>query len=612
MGIFGKDKKEKSSRRRKKKSSRKKDKRTKAEIDASNAFESFVVEEIEMGSADNFHLENVPVRKTSQARLRPNWKAIVKFQSVWLGLWALIVIAAIVFRVALLPDESLLLTTAWDASLSGNTLLLNPDARTGMQTAPLFIWLVQFGWGLFGFVEWLPHILAAVFGLLSLSVLSIMARRMWPLEAEVALYAPLLMLGCFVWAIDLTIISNHMVHLFFVCLSMYTLLLMREQVRLAWLLFGLFASIAAMTGGLVSFAYTLPVALLGPVWLAREVTSGYWYKRLSLSVLVILVFCGIWLAPVFTKLGMTDFILFLKNSVAPAAMVIAAAEKPGWWYVLLLPLMLFPWTLWPLVWSRFAGLRKFRDHGGVGFLFTWLFSTVFILSFFEVKQPHLLIPVLPAIALFTSYLLLRQDFCASKDHESPFSSMGFPIILLGGGLAILPNISKIEVLPDFLWSFSPLVGIGVSVVGITLAWMPVRKMKQQVTNIAIFSLMSSVFIIMWAWWQFGQSYQVEKITSVLASADANGESIAHLGNYHGQYGYSGRLLHTVKQVDDKNLVDWIAKHPKGILIAQKWPWQPTEIRVATPLLKSSYQNLDVFLWRTADITEAIIKSKNIK
>lgn len=610
MGIFSKDKKDKSHKRRKKRSSRRKNKIS--EADASSAFDKFIVEEIEIGSADNFHLERMPVQKSSQGRSRPNWKAIVKFESIWLGLWALLVVTAIVFRVALLPDESLLLTTAWDASLAGNAFLLNLEAQTGLQTAPLFIWLVQFGWGLVGFIEWLPHILSAVFGLLSLSVLSIMARRMWPLEDEVALYAPLLMLGCFVWAIDLTIISSHMAHLFFVCLSMYALLLMREQVRLSWLIFGLFASLAAMTGGLVSFVYTLPVAILGPVWLAREVSSGYWYKKIFLSIVTIVLLCGIWLAPVYTKLGPTDFLLFLENSFQPYPMIVFASEKPGWWYVFLLPLMLFPWTLWPLVWKRFSGLHRFRDHGGVSFCFAWIISTVFILSFFDVKQPHLLIPVLPAIVLFTSYLLLRRDFCAEKDHESPFSSMGFPIILLGGVLATLPNISKIEVLPDFLWNFSPLVGIGISVVGITLAWMPVHKMKQQVTNVAIFSLMSTVFIIMWAWWQFGQNYQVEKMTEVLAKADASGVAIAHVGRYNGQYGYSGRLLHPIKQLSKKEVNAWIINNPEGVLIAQEWIFDPGIVPVTPPIVKSSYQDKQVMMWSVPDIIQAIKDSDKSK
>ena len=254
---------------------------------------------------------------------------------------------------------------------------------------------------------------------------------------------------------------------------------------------------------------------------------------------------------------------------------------------------------------RFSRLYKFTDHGGVGFCFTWVISTVLILSFFEVKQAYLLIPVLPAIVLFTSYLLLRQDFSARKDHESPFSSMGFPIILLGGLLAILPNFPKIEVLPDFLWNFSPMVGIGLSIVGITLAWMPVHKMKQQVTNVAIFSLTATVFLIMWAWWQFGHNYQVEKITGVLARADASGAAIAHVGQYNGQYGYSGRLSRPVQQISKKEINAWIINNPDGVLISREWMFDPDNVPVAPPIAKSHYLDKKVMVWPVADIIQAI-------
>jgi len=232
-------------------------------------------------------------------------------------------------------------------------------------------------------------------------------------------------------------------------------------------------------------------------------------------------------------------------------------------------------------------------------------STVFLLSLFDTKQPQLLIPVLPAFILFISYLLLRKDFCAEKDHESPFSSMGFPVILIGGILAILPSTSRIEYLPDFLWSISPWAGIGVSVVGITLAWMPVHKMKQQLTNVAIFSLMSTVFIIMWAWWQFGPSYQVEKIVKVLASADARGAPIAHVGDYHGQYGYKARLTHPIKVLGKKDVNAWIANNPKGVLIASTWVFDRKKIPNTPPVFTGEYRNEQVMIWRVADIYQAI-------
>ena len=71
--------------------------------------------------------------------------------------------------------------------------------------------------------------------------------------------------------------------------------------------------------------------------------------------------------------------------------------RPWWWYLPLLPVLLFPWSVWPPLWRAAARWRALRDDGGARLLALWLASAFAAFCAIGGKQVHYLIPLLPAL-----------------------------------------------------------------------------------------------------------------------------------------------------------------------------------------------------------------------
>ena len=79
-----------------------------------------------------------------------------------------------------------------------------------------------------------------------------------------------------------------------------------------------------------------------------------------------------------------------------------AHRRPLWWYVPLLPVMLFPWLLWLPVWRGLNRLRHCLGDTGVRFCLAWFLPTFVAFSFISGKQMHYLLPIFPAFALLVA------------------------------------------------------------------------------------------------------------------------------------------------------------------------------------------------------------------
>jgi len=82
--------------------------------------------------------------------------------------------------------------------------------------------------------------------------------------------------------------------------------------------------------------------------------------------------------------------------------------RPVYFYLLILPLLLAPWTLLPHFWkgmSRIPG--EFGRQRGIRFLVLWIVPTIAAFSLVAGKQPHYLVPLLPGMALLIAFATTR-------------------------------------------------------------------------------------------------------------------------------------------------------------------------------------------------------------
>jgi hypothetical protein len=72
-----------------------------------------------------------------------------------------------------------------------------------------------------------------------------------------------------------------------------------------------------------------------------------------------------------------------------------AHKRPFWWYLPLLPLLFFPWLLWPGLWRRLLALKRESLDGGLRFCLAWLRRCSLFFSLISGKQIHYLVPLFP-------------------------------------------------------------------------------------------------------------------------------------------------------------------------------------------------------------------------
>ena len=560
------------------------------------AIEKFVVEEIEVGG--------IPTRPTPAPITAPKpaaaWAEDARLAAAWIGLWTLLVAAALFARSGWPVDETRVLAIAWDMRLAGDFLLPSLNNELSYQP-PLLYSLVYFGWKFFGAEEWWARMLPALFSLAALYMTGRLARLLWPRSPDAARYAPFMLLGIFFWALYTTVTLGDMLLVFFTLLALRGVLIMwRRRDMRAWMLLGAALGLGVLAHGFAILLYVLPVALLAPLWAAGSpgMNWKYWYLDTTKALLLAIAVVAAWAVPAARDAGVPYIVKWITVSLSPPVLELFPGSRPWWWYALLLPLLLLPWSLWPLLWMRLWRIRRQKLNPGILFCMAWVFPTLALLSLYDVKQPQMLLPLLPAGVLAGCYLLFDGEI-PPGDEDRPLAGMSIPLILLGGLFAVMPKLPRVEFLPGFLWELSPLIGVGVIVVGIVLAWLPFKESRQRVLETAAFSASLVAIVVLVVGSQFEPLREVKDVARALAQAQQARRPIAHVGDYQGQFHFYGRLEHPLSVLAADEAEAWAERYPSGVLVVYAGAWQPRLRPGARPMLEAPYLDGAVYAWEAA-------------
>jgi 4-amino-4-deoxy-L-arabinose transferase-like glycosyltransferase len=554
------------------------------------SLDGFEVEEIELtGTA--------PPRVPQQHKTPPRWWPALRIGGGAIGLGLIAVIAALATRSAWPSDETRWLAIAWEMWVHGDLLVPRLNG-VPVSVAPLFFWLVQLGWQVFGVVEWWPRLLPALFMFGSLFLAARMARFLWPGQGDAARYAPLALLGGFYWVFSATLLSADLLTVFFTLFALSTVLWMwRTRDLRVWLLLALAFGFGLLASGSLIFLNVLPVALLAPLWARGTPTMPwkYWYADIFKAAFVGLAIYAAWAVPAAAGAGVAGVLGPLLAPLQANTLDLFAGARPWWWYLFLLPWLAFPWALWPLPWMRFWHIRREPISNGLAFCMWWAVSVIALFSFFDVKQPQFLLPVVPAFFLVANWLLLDTEH-AAHDHSRIASTMIFPLLLLGGLLAILPGLPRVPYLPEFLWQLSPFVGVGIIVVGVAVGWLPLPAIEARIANMAVTVVVITALALLVSGWQYSARYELHGAAHLLATAQQQGGTVAHVGAYSGQYHFAGRLTRPIEIVAPEQLVVWAAGHPDGLVVTYENVWQPSLVPGALPLYEQAYGDTRLRIW----------------
>ena len=275
-----------------------------------------------------------------------------------------------------------------------------------------------------------------------------------------------------------------------------------------------------------------------------------------------------------------------------------AHRHAWWWYLLLLPLVLFPWLLWPPLWRALAGLRWAGD-AGVRLCLLWLAPTLLAFSLLSGKQPHYLLPLLPAFALLAASSL-QESRPISRYAQAP---VALGLLLLGLALGLTPLMPAWHGHAPWLTDLNPWWGIPLALLALVLlrpwpspaAAAPVLTLA---TLTALLLVQAAVFHAAWP------SYDITPAARRIAALQAQGVAVAHLGTYHGQFQFAGRLKQPLEVVHRPELPGWLGAHPQGrVILYQRAPAEESGPEYVQP-----YRGRQLQIWTSAALRKQNLSS----
>ena len=520
----------------------------------------------------------------------------------WRFAWLLLLLPIALFLPAMPIDETRYLSVAWEMRLHGDYLLLHLNGAPYSDKGPLLFWLINFAWNVAGLHVWIVRlgVLAASFA--SLLLFGRLARRL-DADPGLAARATLILAGMVCFALFSVAIMFDVLITTFVLIALHGVLDLDER---RWsrgiVLLAVGLGLGLLTKGPVVLLDAVLVALLAPWWsaTARE-RPGPWYGAVVLGIVGGLAIALAWALAAYGMQGFWEAIV-VRQTVGRVARSFAHA-RPLWWYFMVLPAMLLPWTL-----SLRAPWRSWRDCATTSkatrFGAAWFVPAFVVFCFFSGKQMHYLLPLLPGLALYLGAVLGRDG---AQLRPRLF---GLLLLLAGIGLAAVPYLSahaddigpiarmvKAGTLtPSSLAVFAgiwPLWGLLTIALG---AWL-LRRREASAAELTLSAAAVAMIGMLTLAQGVGPYVDVTVAATRIKDYQDRGQPVAHLAWHHGLFDFPGRLTQPLEKVDWADLRAWCEAHPDGEIVSFYTKYPIT----AKPDLELPYRFGRIRFWHAADI-----------
>lgn len=456
-------------------------------------------------------------------------------------------------------DETRYLGVAWEMWLRGDFLVPYKNGEPYSHKPPLMMWMFHAGWWAFGVNAWWPRLVSPLFSAGALLLTYRLARRLWPRREGLGGRAVLVLMSCLVWAILSTWIMFDVMLAFFALVSLHGVLDAAEGKRLRGFgLMGLGLGLGLLTKGPAMLLHVLPVAVLAPWW-RPGLRWASWYSGVFLAILYGAVIVLLWAIPAGHAGGDEYQHAIFWGQTADRMVESFAHQRPVWWYLVLLPALLFPWFVWPCLWRGMSQyVRHHLDEGG-RFCIAWALPVFVVFSLISGKQVHYLLPLFPAFAL-----LVARVVAGGCQDEKRGSELALPLLiiaLLGVGL-LLVGTGNIPL--DLVSSPAPslIAGGGVLIASSVITYLWHRRSPRSLVMLGLAGASVPVVVQLATAPFIYPAYDVRPIAQAIRQIQDKGGWVAHAGKYHDQYHFFGRLQKPLTEMPVEELSAWLLHHPQ--------------------------------------------------
>lgn len=490
----------------------------------------------------------------------PSTQGFSGYRWLFLALLLLAILAAVgIYTRPLTPiDETRYVGVAWEMWLRNDYLVPYKNGMPYDHKPPLLMWMIQAGWALFGAQDWIPRLVMPLASAASLFMTWLLAFKLWPEHTRrLPGTAVIITASSFLWMVYSSMLMFDMLLALFTLMGLHgvlTLAFSSERTR-GVLTVGAAIGLGVLAKGPVILLHILPVALLAPWW-ARKQAWGRYYGLIGLSVLFGAAMALAWAIPAGYSGGEAYRNAIFWGQTANRMVDSFAHKKPIWWYVPLLPVFLFPWFLWLGLWRQmWRYLRHNLDMGG-RFCLAWAVPVFIAFSFISGKQPHYLLPIVPAIALLMARAL---------SHGERTRGIWLPVLLttILGIAMVVPDALHIDTsnMQILHW---PGVALALVAVGV-IFWS--HRQQQPILPLATLSLALACFVQLSVFLPNYNAYDMRPMGQAIAQQQALGYSVAHAAGYHDQYQFAGRMQSPVATPENlAALQQWMLDNPEGRVV----------------------------------------------
>ena len=515
--------------------------------------------------------------------------------------WALFAVASIWLRPLWPVDETRYASVAWEMWLRGDFLVPYVNGEPYSHKPPLLFWLIHLGWGLFGVNDWWPRLVGPLCALGSVPLLLRLGRLLWPEEREAHVSAVWVLFGTLLFAAFVTLTMMDLLLMLCTMAAMVGVLTLAQgekRTGLLWLGAGI--GLGVLAKGPVVLLHVLPAALAAPWWAPQlKAKLARWYLDLLLGVLLGAALALAWALPAGYAGGEAYRNAIFWGQTAGRVAESFAHRAPWWYYLPFLPLILFPWFVWPRFWKGFVA-TGLRDHGN-RFLLAWLLLTLIGFSLVSGKQVKYLVPLLPAFALLAGRTLGKAKAPARWWEMLP-PALGF--LALPAFLAYARTRPAAMKLPEWWVANIPLWPIVILALAALALLFVCRKETAIQVRVLAFAVLASLSVagagLVPAYIPYSDPGPAARHLAALQDAKVR---LAHLGKYHAQYNFVGRLRAPIEILDPKEVNGWVAAHPAGEVITIE-PRRHDGPGGSGPEYQAPFRGAWVQVWRGAALLVA--------
>jgi 4-amino-4-deoxy-L-arabinose transferase-like glycosyltransferase len=288
----------------------------------------------------------------------------------------------------------------------------------------------------------------------------------------------------------------------------------------------------------------------------------------------------------------------------PQAKDLQSHARPFWFYLLSLPLLLFPFSGWPRVWVALGALRRPLEPG-LRFALCWLVPTFIVFSLISGKQLYYPLPEFGGAAL-----LLAGAVAVLRERASTLAETGWlgtwPLgvggIAFGVFLFLLPILVNGNHLHGEWFDAAAPYSRYFSAIFLLLGVLLLLRGRGELRRLAVAGLVGALALNTLFTLTLWQHYDLRPVSRMLGAIEGAKRPIAYLGNYEGQFHFEGRLTQPIAELfGDQALQDFARAHPDGVIVTHPEKLDANDLRYA--LLVQPFRSSWLVVWPAASLAD---------